>query len=245
MSAAFSAPRTKIKHQNTYLNLFKTYLNSQTSQTHSQNKDPVLSPQPFPLLISFIPTFCISVNGTTVYLITKVKHMSIIHGSSLSFILVSNLAANPINYASEIPLDCYFYSLFLLPSHFVLPSSLNSITMTAPKLLSEYQFFLLSNPSPCSRKKWCNVNQVTAFRCLKPLNSLSLYSACKSDFRFLIWFLLICPIWSVIIQACLCSTQTHSGWLFWSLSLTRFLPHIKLLYRHTFSEMTFSFSFCG
>ena len=108
-----------------------------------------------------------------------------------------------------------------------------------------YQFFLLSNPSPCSRKKWCNVNQVTAFRCLKPLNSLSLYSACKSDLRFLIWFLLICPIWSVIIQACLYSTQTHSGWLFWFLSLTRFLFHIKLLYRHTFSEMTFSFSFCG
>lgn len=132
MSVAHSAPRTKIKRQNTYLNLFKTYLNSQTSQTHSQNKVPVLSPQPFPLLTSSIPAFCISVNGTIVYLITKVKHMSIIHGSSWSFILVSNPAANPVNYASEIPSDCYFYSLFLLPSHFVLPSSLSSITRTAP-----------------------------------------------------------------------------------------------------------------
>ena len=125
MSVAHSAPRTKIKRQN-------TYLNSQTSQTHSQNKVPVLSPQPFPLLTSSIPAFCISVNGTIVYSITKVKHMSIIHGSSWSFILVSNPAANPVNYASEIPSDCYFYSLFLLPSHFVLPSSLSSITRTAP-----------------------------------------------------------------------------------------------------------------
>ena len=98
---------------------------SQTSQTNSQNNVPVLSPQPFPLLISSIPMFCISVKGTIVYWITKVKHMSIIHSSSLSCILVSNLAANPVNYASEIPLDCYFYSLFLLPSHFILPSSLN------------------------------------------------------------------------------------------------------------------------
>lgn len=100
----------------------------------------------------------------------------------------------PVNYASEIPSDCYLFSISVAITFCAATISQLTTMWWSPNCSLNINSSF-SNPSPCSCKKGmqCNWSQHFLF---KPLNSLSLDSAYKSDFRVLIWFLLICPIWS-------------------------------------------------
>ena len=150
VSAAQTSPlRCKLKHQTNHANWY--WMSHRHFQLTAETEFRASPYKLFPLLPSPIPTFPSSVNGTATHWITAAKNLSIAHGPSLPFILTSIPVTNPVDWPFKILLDsCFYNSPFLSPSHWGLPSSFSSITVTASKPIYGLQIFLPSSPSPCS-----------------------------------------------------------------------------------------------